>query len=90
MPGIGHLVAGSWEDLGTPGEGIWSLRELRVAGAYQTLHICLNSQVFCFFVCLFVLITCCGYIADELEITCPYTTSFPEIAHYGWVGHGCI
>ena len=53
VPGISYLVAGSWEDLGIPGEGIWTaaqglLRELRVGAAYQTWHVHVNSPFLSF------------------------------------------
>ena len=79
-------MVGSWEDLGILGEGIWtvgqrSLRDLRVAAVYQPLQMYFNSSVY---------ITSYGHIADELEISCAYTTNFPEIPHYELLAHGCI
>lgn len=47
-------------------------REVRVVAPYQPLQM---------LICL-CLISGCGHIADELEISCMYTTNFPEVAHY--------
>lgn len=55
-------------------------REGRVVAPYQPLQM---------FICL-CLISGCGHIADELEISCIYITNFPEIAHYELVARRCF
>lgn len=65
-------MVGLWGDLGISDEGIWtvgqrSLRELRVAAAYQPLQLHFNGSVS---------ITSYGRITDEVEIAVPIPVTF--------------
>lgn len=76
-------MAESWENLGIPGEG-------NRAGVTQGSQgsSCLPASADAYlFVCL---ISGCGHIADELEVSCIYTTNFPEVAHYELVVRRCF
>ena len=78
-------MAESWEDLGIPGEGTWTIGQGLSGDSGQQLltnHCRFISMFF------FSFTNGCGHTADELVSSCVYTTNFPEIAHDELVAYG--